>query len=1342
LNASPNTLSTSSAAVSTLPASCGQERLWTLHQWEANRTAYNVPAAFDFSGPLEVEALRESCLDVVRRHEVLRTTFVAENGELLEWIHDEAVCPFEVVDIAALPETAQEAKIGEVTRALVHHAFDLERGPLLRCVLLRLGEDSHRLLFNAHHIVCDGWSLDILLRELATFYKARLFDTSADLDPLPIQYGDYAAWQRDWLKSDAFTSQLNFWKEHLRTLPEPLALPTDRPTPAQQSAAGADLFFELPPDLATALEAYCPREGTTPFMVLMAAFQTLLYRYTGQEEFLVGTPVANRSRVEIESLIGFFVNTVVLRAALSSGVTFRELVNRVRNEALDVFANADLPYEKLVEQLQPSRRDRSPLFRTMFVLQEPAEKLPEFPKLKVETRPLELGAAKFDLLLEITVGGGNARGCLSYSTDLFDRPTMDRLIRHLTTLLRGLLAEPEQPIASIVLTEYQEQQQLSVWSRGALTPYPATQTVHAVFEQQAAKAPDALALADGELRLTYGELDRRANRFANYLIKQGFKPGDAIGLYAHRYWPFLAGIIGILKMGGAYVPLDPRDPPARIAMLRKQLAGMLEEKFDAADESAEQPPAAGQPEGAAYVMFTSGSTGEPKGVVVPHQGITRLVCSTDYVQFDSKTVMSQGSNLCFDASTFEIWGALLNGGSLVYTRSDTVLDHVALSDDIKKHGINSMFLTTSLFNQHARQAPEMFAGLRCVAFGGEAADPAMVQRVLEHGRPQSLVNGYGPTETTTFAVCHRITEVKDGRVPIGRPIANCDAFLLDANLKPVPVGVTGEIYIGGPGVALGYLNRPELTAERFVKTPFGRMYRTGDFGRWLPDGTIDYQGRIDQQFKLRGFRIEPAEIEALLRLHPAVAQCAVLFRKCPSGDKVIVAYFVRRPGHEAISDADFRKYLIENLPQTFMPYQWFWLDALPLTANGKLDQRALPEPTVEVKPMREYVPAKNSTQSHLIEIWQEVFQRKPIGIRDDFFELGGHSLLAAKIVSLITERLGHRLSFGEFFTSPTIENHALVLTGAKSPVRQSHWVAIHPAGTKTPVFFFHGDYVGGGFFCKTLAAAIGTDRPFYAIHPHGLQGDEVPMTIEAMAAERLQSIRSVQPHGPYLLGGYCNGALIAFEAARILRRQGEKVSVVMMLYPDGRNVRFRWLKSLTRLASALRREDEATAVQRYLGTRRRLRDREDMALYYLRTTVDLIKSPSWEKAAPFLARARRIFGRSGPAGAEGKNEPSTEAPQKAGAASPLSGPYGNACRAYVPGRYDAQVLVLWPKNEEYTTARGPVTGWEKVCRQLEVQEVPGDHHSCIALNSNVAPIGDSMKKAIDRAESLLSKRVS
>ena len=853
--------------------------------------------------------------------------------------------------------------------------------------------------------------------------------------------------------------------------------------------------------------------------------------------------------------------------------------------------------------------------------------------------------------------------------------------------------------------------------------------------------PDAVALVDGEKRLSYAELDASANQYASYLRKQGLGEGAYVGLFGQRYWQFVAAMLGILKIGGAYVPLDPRDPAARIAALRQHLDGMIEDKLDVSAEPTEPGPVAGQSTGAAYVMFTSGSTGEPKGVVVPHQGVTRLVCETDHATFDSKTVMMQGSNLCFDASTFELWGSLLHGGTLVFTRTDTLLDHDDLAAHIAQNGINTLFLTTSLFNQHARQAPAMFARLRCVVFGGEAADPSMINRVLEQGRPQRLVNGYGPTETTTFAVCHQIKEPAPS-VPIGRPISNTDVFILDEQRQPVPPGVTGEIYIGGPGVALGYLHRPEFTAERFLETEFGRLYRTGDFGRWLGNGTIDYQGRIDQQFKLRGFRIEPAEIEAQLRLHPAIAQCAVLPKTSPSGEKVPVAYLVRRPEHEAVTDADFRQYLVQSLPPPYVPYQWFWLESLPLTANGKLDHRALPEPTVEAKPMRQHVPPQNSVHAHLVEIWEEVLHRKPIGIRDDFFDLGGHSLLAAKIIALISERLGHRLGFGEFFSNPTIEKHALGLTGTQSPVRQTHSVVLNPEGKKTPVFFFHGDFVGGGFFCKTLASVIGSDRPFYALHPHGLQGDEVPLTIEAMAADRVKLIREIQPHGPYILGGYCNGSLTAYHAARLLRAAGEKVSVLLMLNSDGSNVRFGWLKRLTGVTSALRGEDEATRLQRFLHTRRRLRDREDMGRYYLHAAADVIKHPSREKAAPFLRKVRRILGIESSTRANCSNGDTPPDIDTAVPLGPLSKPYADACRTFIPDHYDAPVVLLWPRDEKPRTSRGPAAGWEKICSQYEIVEVPGHHHSCISQNSNVVQVGEAMKKAIAQAESLLNSPAS
>ena len=503
-----------------------------------------------------------------------------------------------------------------------------------------------------------------------------------------------------------------------------------------------------------------------------------------------------------------------------------------------------------------------------------------------------------------------------YNPDLFDAATIQRWLEQYAALLRALPQEAAQPVG----TDTAAHAQVLAWGRGVRSPYPATKTIHAIFEERVAETPDALAFVYGKTQLTYAELDARANRVANHLLKRGFGEGDTIGLHADRTWPFMAGIIGILKIGAAYVPLNPEDPVARTATLSKQLSGVLDEKLDLSGESAARLPMAGRPEGAAYVMYTSGSTGEPKGVVVTHQGVTRLVCETDYVELDQHTVMMQSSHLCFDASTFEIWGAFLRGGTLVYARRDMIIDPVGLAEHIAATKTNTLFLTTSLFNQLARLSPAMFAGLRCVVFGGEAADPAMVQRVVEHGKPHLLVNGYGPTETTTFAVCHRIESVADGRVPIGRPIANTDAFLLDAAGQPVPPGVIGEIYIGGPGVALGYLQRPELTAERFVETAFGRLYRTGDYGRWLPDGTIEYHGRIDEQFKLRGFRIEPAEIEAQLRLHPAVAQCAVRPQPCPStGEKVPVAYLVKHPGHTAVPDGDFRQYLVQNLPPTFVP---------------------------------------------------------------------------------------------------------------------------------------------------------------------------------------------------------------------------------------------------------------------------------------------------------------------------------------------------------------------------------------------------------------------------------------
>ncbi|HEX8297143.1 MAG TPA: amino acid adenylation domain-containing protein [Chthoniobacteraceae bacterium] len=1324
-----------------IPLTEAQREVWFASQMSAAaRAAFNESCTIRLRGGLNVTALQQALDEVIRRHDALRSRFDPNHGA--QTFRNTLSIELQAHDFTELAEEERATQLGLLLAGEGARDFDLEHGPLLAAQLVKLEPYSHALVLTAHHIACDGWSYDIILRELASLYSSFARGAVPKLGAA-MQFADYARTeQRSFISPEVLAAE-SYWKDQFSTLPPTLELPTDRPRPPQRSWSGARCHLALPGELKRDLAQFGARQGATLFAVLLASFETLLHRLTGATDLVVGVPAAGQNVVGGADLVGHCANLLPLRTRLDPARPFTDLLRSVRGGVLDAFEHQQFTLGRLLAQLKiPRDAGRVPLVPVIFNLDPPLSDL-HFGDLKHEIALNPRRHYQFDLGFNLVDEPEALRLECDYNPELFDQATVRRWLDQYAALLRAVLRTDGQPLSQLDLLSAPEQEQVLAWSRGARTPYPADQTIHSIFARQVAETPDAIAVIDGKLRLTYAEVDEHANRYANHLLTRNVGEGDYVGLFAHRYWPFVAEAIGILKIGAAYVPLDPRDPPARLASLREHLAATLEEKLDVSGESVLPPVPAGLPEAAAYVMFTSGSTGEPKGAVIPHQGVTRLVCATDYVQFSRETVMMQGSNLCFDASTFEIWGALLHGGTLVFTRTETLLDHQALAEHIARQRINSLFLTTSLFNQHARQAPEMFAGLECVVFGGEAADPAMVQRVLEHGRPKLLVNGYGPTETTTFAVCQRIEAVHGDRVPIGRPIANTDAFILDEALRPVPPGVSGEIYLGGPGVALGYLHRPELTAERFLPTPHGRLYRTGDFGRWLPDGTIEYQGRIDQQFKLRGFRIEPAEIEAQLRRHPAVAQAAVLARPSLSGEKVPVAYLVRKPTHEAVSDSEFREYLVSSLPPPFVPYAWFWLEALPLTANGKLDHRALPDVLEEKTSAREHVPPVNTVQAQLIEIWEEVLRRRPIGIRDDFFELGGHSLLAARVITLISERLGQRLPFADFFSQPTVENHARALLSSQSTVQQTPYALIHPAGTKTPVFFFHGDFIGGGFFCKTLAQTIGADRPFYAVHPHGLQGDEVPLNIETMAAERVRLIRKLQPHGPYILGGYCNGSFIAYHAARLLRDAGESVATLLMLMADGSNARFRWLKRASGVSSVVRGEDEVARQQRFLNVRRRLRDREDMGRYYAKAAADLLTHPPKVQAARLWQKAQRVLGRNGTR--------IQESPRTSNGAVPPAGnglisneqvraAYGAACSAFVPEHSDVPMILLWPKDEPAPSSRGPAAGWESVCPKLKVIEIPGQHHTCISQNSHVVFTGERMRSAIQEAENSLAAK--
>ncbi len=1283
-----------------LPLTEAQREVWMASQMSAEaRAAFNETCTIRFRGKLDAPALHRAITEVIRRHDALRASFRASDGAQ---IFATALTPdVPLHGFSALPDAERETRVATLLGAEGARAFDLERGPLVAFQILTLTPEEHALVFTAHHIACDGWSYDIILRELA-----HLYSNSAHTLPPAKQFADYIREENSAAHSDA----VDYWREQFRTVPLPLDLPTDRPRPTRRTWAGARRHLTLPPETKRDLTKLGAANGATLFAVVLAGFKLLLHRLSGASDLVVGIPAAGQNLTEGGAdLVGHCANLLPLRTQFDSARPFTDLLAAVRLGVLGAFENQQFTFGRLLAEL-PIPRDpgRVPLVPVIFNLDPQLSDL-RFAGLTHEIALNPRRHYQFDLGFNLVDEPAGLRVECDYNPDLFDDTTIQRWLEQYAALLRTLPQNAAQPLAAVETLDAAMREQVLAWGRGARTPYPAEKTIHALFEERATETPDAPALVDGDKRISYAELNAQANRYANHLRKQKLGEGAFVGIFGNRYWQFIAATLGILKIGAAYVPLDPRDPASRIAALREHLDGMIDDHLDVSAESAEPGAAAGQAGVAAYVMFTSGSTGEPKGVVVTHRGVTRLVCATDYAPFDGETVMMQGSNLCFDASTFELWGALLHGGTLIFTRTDTLLDHDDLAVHLAQHGINTLFLTTSLFNQLARLAPGMFSGLRCVVFGGEAADPSMVDRVLAAGPPQQLVNGYGPTEATTFAVCHRI-EKPAASVPIGRPIANTDVFILGAHRQLVPPGVAGEIYIGGPGVALGYLHRPELTAESFVETAFGRLYRTGDFGRWLADGTIEYQGRIDQQFKLRGFRIEPAEIEAQLRLHPAVAQCAVLPKVNPSGEKVPVAYLVRKPGLSAVSEADFRQYLVQNLPPPFVPYQWFWLGALPLTANGKLDHRALPEPTVETKPMREFVAPQDRAQTQLVALWEEVLKRKPIGIRDDFFDLGGHSLIAIQLIGRMRETFHIDLPIHRLFSTPTIAGIAEFIAAHQTPPPAAKplqsLIAIQPGDARQRPFFL----VPGGWGAEVeflvygvLARHVGADQPLYGLKARGSDGIAAPHhSLAEMVADYVAEIRVHQPHGPYLIGGECVGGVAAYEIARTLETQGEKVALLVLLgtKPPG--------------PAALRRFhswDRAKDRQRFWDVRIAQPFHDHMA--------NLSQLPLGGKLKYVWIRATRERGWSHANGAT---------PEPLDSRKVLAH-YPRMLMGHRLGAYGGKVTLLIDQ-----TSHGKVEnfGWQTVHRgELEVHVLPGTHLTYI--REFAAKAAAKLREIIDRS---------
>jgi amino acid adenylation domain-containing protein len=1053
-------------AMAPAPLSFAQQRLWFLDQLHPGRSTYNIARRIRMDGQLDVDALHRALQGVVARHETLRTTLVAVDGRPQQIVAPTLSMPLPLTDLSMSPD--RETQVQRLAVEEVRRPFDLARGPLFRAALFRLGPQEHLLVLTVHHVISDAWSLGIMSREIGTLYGAFTRGQPSPLPDLPIQYGDFATWQRQTLVGTPLERELAYWRQQLQSLPSALDLPTDRPRPAGESSRGAKQSVVIPKSVSDGLKALSQREGTTLFTTLLAAFHTLLGRYTGQPDIVIGSPIAGRTLAETEGLIGFFVNTLALRLDSSGNPTFRQLLHLTREVALGAYAHQDLPFEKLVEELQPERDlRRTPLFQVAFAYQNfPSHKL-ELPGLALRSEPAESGNAKFDLMLYMWQRADGLRAVLEYNTDLFDAGTIIRMLGHLETLLLSIARDPDQRISELPILSPEEEQQLLVEWNATAADVPELGSVQGLFEEQAARTPSALAVVGRERQLTYGELDRQANQLAHRLRSHGVGPDVRVGVSLGRSPDLIIALLAVIKAGGAYVPLDPACPAERLRFLVRDadIAVLLTDGTSASRfaDSAGMPmleldrelaSMASEPEGPvhsalhpshlAYVIYTSGSTGVPKGVGITHaNAVAFLSWARRATPPEAGARVLACTSISFDLSVYEIFGTLSWGGTVLLLASALEL---ADRPEFRTPGAATLLNTVPSAAASLLRLAAMPPELAQINLAGEALPRALVDSLYGTGA-RKVYNLYGPSETTTYSTAARLAATDSGLPEIGRPIANTRAYVLDRELKPLPIGVPGELYLGGAGVARGYLGRPALTAERFIPDPFGslagsapggRLYRTGDKARWRADGSLEFLGRLDQQLKLRGFRIEPGEIESALGQHPGVRASVVVAREDSPGDVRLVAYVVPETV-PPISD-ELRSFLEHRLPGYMVPDAIVFLAALPLTANGKLDRGALPAPDSAPGGQDDYVAPQSPVEELLAGIWAGVLRLERVGVRDNFFAIGGHSLLATQVVSRIRTVTGVELPLRSLFEDPTVSglaarvsNELLMASAAREP---------------------------------------------------------------------------------------------------------------------------------------------------------------------------------------------------------------------------------------------------------------------------------------------------------------------
>ena len=1205
-----------------LPAAFAQQRLWFLNQLEPyGAAAYNVPLTTRLRGTLDVDALEQAFGALVARHEPFRTSFQVVDGVPHQLIDPDGSVSVELLDLSdeGDPEQAAHASVEEAAT----EPFDLAVGPLLRVRLLRLGAEEHILVIVAHHTVIDGWSTGILNRELSELYAASLEGREPELAELQIQYGDYAAWQQDWIASGGLDLQLAYWKDKLGGAPALLELPTDRPRPSRQSFRGGIVRKQLPLELLERVKALGEREGATLFMTLLAANTALLARYSGQDDIVVASPIANRNRLELEGMIGFLANTIALRTTLEDDPTFTQLLRRVRETALDGFSNQDTPFDKLVEELNPERHlGHNPIAQVLFAVQPAPARNTTLLGLPAERFVHGKTTAKFDLSMFASPTPDGLLLSLEYAADLFDESSAQRILEHLATLLDAAVTDPDRAVTTLPLLTEPEREQILYGFNDTTVPY-ALRCVHELVAEQARRTPEAVAVAYGDDELTYGELERRANRLAHRLAELGVGPNVPVAIAAERSVELVTAVLAILKAGGAYVPVDPAYPPERqafmltdagvpVVLTQARLAADLPEHsaqvvcldvdLDLERFPAEEPPRSGVGlDDLAYVIYTSGSTGRPKGVAMGHRPLANLITwQLENFSPPGPARTLQFASLSFDVAFQELFSTLCSGGALQLLTEGDRRDPQALLQLLRTKQVQRLFIPfvgLQSLCETAEQQELSVPDLREVMTAGEQlkATPS-IRRFFARHPDCRLTNQYGPTEShvvTTLPLDER-PDLWPALPPIGRPIANAKVHVLDRHLQPVPVGVAGELCLGGVAVAQGYLHRPELTDERFVPDPFSqepgsRLYRTGDLARYHADGVVEFLGRFDHQFKVRGYRIEPGEVEEALRKHPQVREALVVARADGGGEGQLVAYVVG--SNPAPAASELRDLLQRSLPEYMVPSAFVALEAFPLNPNGKVDRPALPAPDLDARATSDYAAPTDELEQQLAALWMELLEVDRVGVDDDFFALGGHSLLAVRLVQRVQDDLKRSCTLSMLFRNRTIRGLAAELHAGGWDVAEDTVLQLQGDDTGNPVFCVCGVHV-----YQQLADALGPDRPVYGMflpverelfadlggNGHG----STKITVEQLASAYIEAMREKQPVGPYQIVGFCFGGIVAYEMAQQLKASGEAGPLILLESLLGGAVKLPWArKKARRTRRWARRHVRLTinAVNRRLG---------------------------------------------------------------------------------------------------------------------------------------------------------------